>query len=207
MPQDLENEKQKRFTAMKIIRDEMVDFRNSPLFEYRTKNGYFPVVGEGSHFARVMFIGEAPGETEAKTGKPFCGASGRVLDECFAHIAMPRLDAYVTNIVKDRPPNNRDPELDEILLYSPFLDRQIEIIQPTVIATLGRFSMDYIMKKFNRGTDLRAISKIHGQVFEAETAYGKIKILPLYHPAATIYNRATREDLFKDFEILKSLIK
>ncbi|MBI2448003.1 uracil-DNA glycosylase [Candidatus Microgenomates bacterium] len=201
-----QEEKQKRFEAMKAIRDELVGFATSPLFEYRTKNGYFPVVGEGSHFARVMFVGEAPGETEAKTGKPFCGASGRVLDECFAHIGMPRLDAYVTNIVKDRPPGNRDPELDEILLYSPFLDRQIEIIQPHVIATLGRFSMDYIMKKFNRGTDLRAISKIHGQVFEVEAPYGKIKILPLYHPAATIYNRATREDLFRDFEKLKTLI-
>ena len=100
---------------MRAIKDEIVTLTESPLYEYRTSNGYFPVIGEGSHDARIMFIGEAPGENEAKTGRPFCGASGRVLDEMLASINLDRKAVYVTNIVKDRPPKNRDPRTDEII--------------------------------------------------------------------------------------------
>src|SRR3989344_4714607 len=95
-----------------------------------------------------MFIGEAPGKNEAATGRPFCGVSGRILDELFVSAGIDRKNVYVTNIVKDRPPANRDPLPEEISTYARFLDRQIDIIQPKVIATLGRFSMDYIMRQF-----------------------------------------------------------
>lgn len=187
---------------MKKIKDEIVVAKDSPLYEYRIKNKYFPVIGEGSHSAKIMFIGEAPGKNEAETGRPFCGASGRVLDELLASIGVDRKEVYITNVVKDRPPENRDPLPNEIEFYAPFLDQQIEIIQPKVIATLGRFSMAYIMKKFGLESELKSISTIHGKVFPAETSYGKIKIIPLYHPAVAVYG-TNKEILKKDFETLK----
>lgn len=193
-----------KFEAMKQIRDEIMELKESPLYKERVENGYFPVIGAGSHDADIMFIGEAPGKNEAKTGRPFCGASGRILDELLAHIKLKRDDIYITNIVKDRPTSNRDPKPEEIALYSPFLDRQIEIIKPKVIVTLGRFSMEYIMKKFNLENELDIISKIHGKVFESETNFGKIKIIPLYHPAVAIYSRTQLPQLKQDFEQLAS---
>lgn len=197
--------KEEKFEAMKQIRDEIMDLKESPLYKERIENGTFPVIGAGSHDAKIMFIGEAPGKNEAKTGRPFCGASGRILDELLASIKMKREDIYITNIVKDRPTANRDPRPEEIEIYAPFLDRQIEIIKPKVIATLGRFSMDYIMKKFNLEKELQPISKIHGQLFEAKTEYGEIKILPLYHPAVAIYSRTQLPQLKKDFEVLNEV--
>ncbi len=196
-------EKQNRFEALKQIRDELLVLEKSPLFKYRMDNKYFPVVGEGSHFAKVMFVGEAPGKNEAMTAKPFCGASGKILDELLASVGMDRKDIYITNIVKDRPPENRDPLPDEIEVYGPFLDRQIDIIKPKIIATLGRFSMQYIMEKFKLSSDLEPISKAHGKSYTAEASYGTIKIVPLYHPAAAIYNQHLKDTLKKDFEILK----
>jgi uracil-DNA glycosylase len=195
-----------KFEEMKKIRDEIMDLKESPLYKERVENKVFPVIGEGSHDAKIMFIGEAPGKNEAQTGRPFCGAAGKVLDELLEHINLNRKDVYVTNVVKDRPTNNRDPLPEEIKIYSPFLDRQIEIIQPKVIATLGRFSMDYIMKKFNLDKELDVISKIHGKEFETTTSYGTIFIIPLYHPAVGIYNRNQIPELKKDFEILKKFV-
>ncbi len=130
-----------------------------------TKGGPFgpelnPVPGEGNPEAKVMFIGEAPGKNEAQTGRPFCGASGRVLTEMINHIGLERKDVYITNIVKDRPPDNRDPVPNEIKIYSSFLDRQIEAIQPKVVATLGRYSMAYVMQKYGLENELKTISQI-----------------------------------------------
>ena len=197
-----EKEKQKRFEELKKIRDEIVDLNTSPLFTYRTENNYLPVIGEGSHFAKIMFIGEAPGKNEAKSGKPFCGAAGKILDELLQSTSLKREEIYITNIVKDRPPENRDPSLEEIKAYGPFLDRQIEIIKPEIIATLGRYSMQYIMEKFKLFLDLEPISRAHGKSYEAEASYGKIKIIPLYHPAAAIYNQHLKSTLVEDFKIL-----
>ena len=191
-----------RTELMKKIKDEVVNLKDSPLYEYRIKNKYFPVIGEGSHNAKIMFIGEAPGRNEAETGRPFCGASGRILDELLQSIGAERKEVYITNIVKDRPPENRDPIPEEIEFYAPFLDRQIEIIKPEVIATLGRFSMAYIMKKFGLESELKSISQIHGEVFTAQTSYGSVKIIPLYHPAVAVYG-TNKEILKKDFETLK----
>src|SRR3989344_3327117 len=151
---------------MKAIRDEILTLKESPLFEYRTTNKYFPVIGEGSHDAKIMFVGEAPGRNEAKTGKPFCGAAGKVLDQLLGHVGIVRESVYVTNIVKDRPPENRDPTTREIEVYGPFLDRQIEIIKPQVICALGRYAMGYIMKKFDLELELEPISLAHGKAYQ-----------------------------------------
>lgn len=200
IPQNLSE----RTAALRQIKDEVVGLKASPLYEYRTSNHYHPVIGEGSHEAKIMFVGEAPGKNEALTGRPFCGAAGKILDELLTSINIPRSDVYITNIVKDRPPENRDPLPEEIAIYAPFLDRQIEIIQPKVIATLGRFSMQYIMERLGLRDVLRPISAIHGQLFEAKTGYGTVKILPLYHPAATIYNQHLKQDLADDFKKLEA---
>ena len=165
------------------------------------KTDFFPVIGEGDHDADIVFIGEAPGRNEAKTGRPFCGAAGKILDDLLASIQVPRENVYITNIVKDRPQNNRDPLPEEIEIYGPFLDRQIEIIEPKVIVTLGRYSMEYIMKKFGLGDKLKTIGLMHGKSFDANG----IKIIPLYHPAAAIYNRKLIKTLEEDFKILKTL--
>ena len=133
-----------------------------------------------------MFIGEAPGETEAKTGMPFCGASGRVLDELLRSIDVQREDVYITNVVKDRPPKNRDPHKGEIELYTPFLIRQIDIIQPEVFATLGRFSMDFIFNLFDSEHKGGKITQLAGEVIPVETSYGEAHILPLLHPAVAL---------------------
>lgn len=188
---------------MRSIRDEILVLKESPLYKYRTENHYFPVIGEGSHDAEIMFVGEAPGKNEAQTGKPFCGAAGRFLTELIGSIGLTRDKVYITNIVKDRPPENRDPTPQEIQVYAPFLNRQIEIIQPKIIATLGRYSMAYVMKYFDLDLELDVISKIHGKMFQAKASYGHITIITLYHPAAALYNGGMRDTLKKDFQVLK----
>lgn len=192
-----------RTELLRKIKDEVINLKESPLYKERVKNKVFPVIGEGNHYAKIMFIGEAPGRNEAKTGRPFCGAAGKVLDELLASVGIDRKDVYVTNIVKDRPPFNRDPLPEEIKIYAPFLDRQVDIIQPEVIATLGRFSMDYIMRKFGLGSSITNISKMHGKVFDTQTSYGPVKIIPLYHPAVAVYNNGMKQDLINDFQVLK----
>lgn len=192
-----------RTEKMRAIRDEIVNLTESPLYEYRTSNGYFPVIGQGSHSAQIMFIGEAPGKNEAEQARPFCGASGRVLDELLASVGIAREDVYITNIVKDRPPDNRDPRKAELDLYAPFLDRQIDIIQPSVIATLGRFSMEFILRRFDVPEKTEKISKLHGKLIDAQASYGVVKILPLYHPAVALYNAGQKGTLMEDFKQLK----
>ena len=191
---------------MKEIKDQVLNLKESPLYDYRIQNKNFPVIGEGSHDAHIMFIGEAPGKNEALTGKPFCGASGRILDQLLESINLDRKTVYVTNIVKDRPPENRDPTPNEIDLYAPFLDHQIEIIKPKIIATLGRFSMQYIMKRYGLEFELEPISKIHGKEFQTKTDFGEFTVIPLYHPAVAVYNAKTKDELKKDFSILKKYI-
>ncbi len=189
--------------ALKKIKEEVVALTESPLYSYRTENKYFPVIGEGNHDAEIMFVGEAPGENEAKTGRPFCGRAGKILDELLASVGIKRESVYITNIVKDRPPKNRDPLPDEIAAYAPFLDRQISIIKPKVIATLGRFSMQYVMNRYGLEWELAPISVLHGRVFETEIEGQKTKVVPLYHPAAAIYNQELLKVLETDFQTLR----
>ena len=199
-------ENKNKTELMKQIRDEVLNLTESPLYEYRKENHYFPVIGEGSHNAKIMFIGEAPGLNEAKTGRPFCGRAGEILNELLLTAGIKREDVYIGNILKDRPQQNRDPLPNEIKIYGPFLDRQINIIQPKVIATLGRYSMDYIMRKFGLKSELLPIGQMHGKVFDTKTEYGKVKIAVLYHPAVAVYNNKTKDTLKEDFMILKKFI-
>lgn len=192
---------------MRQIKDEIVDLKASPLYEYRTQNGFFPVIGQGDHDASIMFIGEAPGLNEAKKGIPFCGASGRVLDELLEMIELDREKVYITNIVKDRPPDNRDPRKNEIELYAPFLERQINIIEPQVIATLGRFSMEFILDLLNMTEKDQKISQLHGRLLEGQAAYGTVYVLPLFHPAVALYQRSQRSTLEEDFKVLKQFVE
>lgn len=196
---------EEREELLRKIKDEVIDLKGSALRDQRVANNVHPVIGDGSHFAEIMIIGEAPGKNEAIQEKPFVGASGKFLNELLEGIGIKREDVYITNIVKDRPPENRDPIPAEIEMYGPFLDRQIDIIQPKVIATLGRFSMIYIMKRLGLEKDIEPISKAHGKVYVAEASYGKVQIFPLFHPAVALYNGSMREVLKKDFEILKKI--
>ncbi len=197
---------EERHNAMKKIRDEVVALKDSPLYAFRIKNGALPVIGEGSHAAKIMFIGEAPGVHEAKTGRPFVGAAGKFLNELLESVGAQRNDVYITNIVKDRPPENRDPTPHEIATYGPFLDRQINIIQPRAIVTLGRFSMYYIMRTLHVDFNSEPISKSHGKTYIAQTPFGELSILTMYHPAAALYNGAMRDVLKKDFAIVKKFL-
>ena len=192
-----------RDELLRAIKDEVLALEASPLYNERVSHGVFPVIGEGSHTANIMFVGEAPGKNEAKTGRPFAGAAGKILDQLLVSVGIDRPDVYITNIVKDRPPFNRDPLPEEIIIYGPFLDRQIDIIQPKVIATLGRFSMEYIIRKFGLEKELKPISKMHGTSVTAQTSYGPIEIVAFYHPAVAIYNQHSKETLFEDFKILQ----
>ncbi len=196
---------QSKIELLKQIEDEVLDLKKSPLYKYRIENNYFPVIGEGSYDAKIMFVGEAPGRNEAKTGRPFCGIAGKVLDELLTHVGIKRESVYITNIVKDRPQENRDPTDEEIKIYGPFLDKQIEIINPKVICALGRYSMGYIMQKFGLGDKVDVISKMHGKSFNAITTYGNIKIVCLYHPCVAVYNPNRKDELKKDFEVFKKL--
>jgi uracil-DNA glycosylase len=192
--------KQAQLTALAAELDHLTE---SPLYTYRQENNYHPVPGEGNPGAAILFIGEAPGASEAKQGRPFVGASGRLLDELLDGIGLRREDVYITNVVKDRPPNNRNPRAAEIELYTPFLRRQIDIIQPQVIATLGRFAMEYILDLFAVPHAGQKIGDLHGQPIGVQAPYGPITILPLYHPAVALYNRNQRPTLQADFQILK----
>ncbi|HRN95883.1 MAG TPA: uracil-DNA glycosylase [Candidatus Levybacteria bacterium] len=191
---------------MRTIRDAVLNFTQSPLYTYRTENHYFPVIGEGNHEADIVFIGEAPGKNEAEQARPFCGASGRVLEEMLDSISLNRKDVYVTNIVKDRPPDNRDPSPEEIRLYSPFLDAQLQIIQPSVIATLGRFSMKYILDKYDLPDASQTITALHGKAVQATAPYGNVHIVPLYHPAVALYSGSSKKTLLEDMQTLVPFI-
>ena len=199
MPED-------RSTAMESLAERVRNLKQSPLYEFRIKNKYKAVIGEGDLHARIMFIGEAPGLQEAKSGRPFVGASGRFLNELLASIGIDRQDVYITNIVKDRPPENRDPTVDEIALYAPILEEQIALIHPEVIATLGRFSMDFILKLFNLPQLGEKISRLHGKLLEVEAPFGKVFVLPLFHPAVALYNLNQRQTLLDDIKQLKPFV-
>lgn len=188
------------------IAEQIRNLTESPLYDYRQEHDYSPVVGEGDPDARIMFIGEAPGKEEAQTGRPFVGAAGRILDELFESIGLVREQVYITNVVKDRPPGNRDPRVGEIELYAPFLLRQIKVIEPGVIVPLGRFATDFVLNRLaDRDTD-RRISQIHGQPIEIGAQYGQVVVIPMFHPAAAFYTQGRRQALHEDFQTLKQFL-
>ena len=186
---------------MRKIRDEVMKLTASPLFEYRTKNGYLPVIGEGDHDADIMFIGEAPGRDEDIQGKPFVGAAGKFLTKMIESIGLTRDDVFITNIVKHRPPNNRDPLEDEVEACSDFLEEQIRIIKPKLIVTLGRHAMNRFMPGLK-------ISQVHGQAKRASGVDNKKQVyFPSYHPASALYNPGLRDVLIRDMHKIPILLK
>jgi len=163
------------------------------------------VMGDGNADANIVFIGEAPGKNEDEQGLPFVGAAGKFLNEMLAAANLDRSDVYITNIVKYRPPNNRDPSPEEKQAFWPYLARQLEIIDPKAIVTLGRHSMEFFLP------DAR-ISQIHGHAVRKKVKYrggrdAEWLIVPLYHPAAALYNGGMRQTLIDDFLKVPLMIK
>lgn len=195
-----------RAAQLAAVYDEIFALSESPLYDYRTANHYQPVIGDGNPLAEIVFIGEAPGEVEAKTGRPFVGPAGRVLDELLASIDLKREDVYITNVVKDRPPDNRDPRVKEVRLYSPFLWRQLEIIQPKVIVPLGRHALEFVRRHFSGFPAEGSVSTLHGTAYPVEAPYGRAFVVPLYHPAVLFYREDLRETVETDFRLLGELI-
>lgn len=162
------------------------------------------VMGDGNPDADIVFIGEAPGKNEDEQGLPFVGAAGKFLNEMLASVNLDRQDVYITNIVKYRPPNNRDPLPEEKKAFWPYLLRQLEAISPKIIVTLGRHSMEYFLP------DGR-ISQIHGEPKRIPVKLHKGEmthwiILPLYHPAAALYNGSMRAILLEDFGYVPKIL-
>jgi uracil-DNA glycosylase family 4 len=191
---------------LKAVRTDLLNATTSPLYSIRSKNGYYPVLGEGNPDASIMFIGESPGKNEAEQGRPFCGPSGDILEEMLNGIQLKREDVYVTNLVLDHPGAKREPTPEEIAYYAPFVDRIIDIVQPAVIATLGRFSMQYMLKKLDLPEKKGLISELHGKLIKTRLHYGEIHVVPLYHPAVVLYSASQKEMLRKDFAKLKLFI-
>ncbi len=154
------------------------------------------VFGIGNPDAEIVFIGEAPGKNEDLKGLPFVGSAGKLLDEMLASINAKRQDVYITNIVKYRPPNNRDPLPEEKANFLPYLSQQLAVINPKLVITLGRHSMNCFLPELQ-------ISQVHGQ---AKRLNGQV-YLPLYHPAAALYNGGLRKILFEDFAKIPEIIK
>jgi len=159
------------------------------------------VPGEGNAEAEIMFIGEAPGKKEDETGKPFVGSSGRILNKMFADINIQREDIYLTNICKCRPPENRDPLPEEIIACWPWLEKQIKIINPKIIITLGKYALNYFLSTAK-------ISEVHGKIINIDIKkVGEIKLFPLHHPAAARINKKTRALFEKDFKKISKVLK
>jgi uracil-DNA glycosylase family 4 len=154
------------------------------------------VFGDGNPAAEIVFVGEAPGKNEDIQGKPFVGAAGKFLDEMLEMIDLQRKDVYITNIVKYRPPANRDPLPDEKAAFLPYLQAQLAVIQPKVVVTLGRHSLNCFLPDLS-------ISQVHGQ---PKRLHGQV-YLPLFHPAAALYNGQLRQTLIDDFATLPAVVK
>lgn len=157
------------------------------------------VFADGNPNADIVFIGEAPGKNEDQQGIPFVGAAGKFLNEMLESIELERKDIYITNIVKYRPPNNRDPLPEEKKAFWPYLVRQLDVIQPKLVVTLGRHSMEYFLPN-------QKISAIHGE--PKRIAFGERKqvVMPLFHPAAALYNGGLRQTLLDDFSRIPAII-
>jgi len=180
------------------IAAEVVVCTKCPLWKTR-KNA---VPGEGNSESLVMFIGEAPGQSEDIKGKPFVGAAGKFLETLLFEIGLSRNNVFICNIVKCRPPRNREPMPNEIQTCTPYLDRQIEIMKPKFIVTLGNYSTAYIFSKAN--LPFSGITQTRGKFFQATILNMQITIFPTFHPAAALYSAKYKETLQRDFQLLKN---
>jgi DNA polymerase len=172
-----------------------------PLYKNR-KNA---VPGEGNWRNRIILIGEAPGFNEDEQGRPFVGKAGKLLEVFLSSVGKKREEVFITNVVKCRPPNNRQPEEEEIkICTSLYLDKQIELIKPKLIVCLGNVSANYIFKKF--GLKFEGMNKQHGKVFSVSNLFIRTKIIATYHPAAILRNQNLMTAAKADWEIIKEAI-
>jgi len=165
-----------------------------------SKTATNPVPGSGNPNAEIVFIGEAPGEQEDKQGLPFVGNSGKLLDKLLNTIRVPRSDVFICNILKHRPPGNRDPLPEEMKVCVPYLKAQLKIIQPKIVITLGRFAMNYFFPQ-------ESISRVHGQIRNITWQDLPLTIIPVYHPSAGLRNGAMLKSLQNDFLSIGKLLK
>jgi uracil-DNA glycosylase len=182
--------------ALEALRREVEACVRCRLHETRTQ----AVFGEGDPHARLMFVGEAPGYHEDKQGRPFVGAAGKLLEELLSGIGLHRDDVFIANVLKSRPPNNRDPLPDEIEACTPWLRRQIGIIRPAVICSLGNFATKYLSE------NQTGISRVHGTPQVKEIDGHLFHLYPIYHPAAALYTPSMLETLRDDFSRIPALI-
>lgn len=177
---------------LKEFYEEIKNCQKCPLSKERTHL----VFGEGNENAEIMFVGEAPGYYEDKEGKPFIGQAGKLLSELLTSINLTREDIYIANVLKCRPPQNRDPQPQEVETCKPYLFKQIEIIKPRAICTLGNFATQTILEK------KVGISKVRGQYFQVKNFF----VFPLFHPAAVLHQNGLLEPLKEDFRKLKEFL-
>jgi uracil-DNA glycosylase len=180
---------------------EVVVCTKCSLFKTRTK----AVPGVGSSVAQVMFIGEAPGQSEDVEGEPFVGAAGRFLDALLSEAGLSREKVFITNVVKCRPPRNREPVPMEVKTCTPYLDRQIRILKPRLIVTLGKNSTAYIFSKVD--LPFTGITSVRGKFFKTSLLGMQVVIFPTFHPAAALYNEKYKEQLLEDFKLLGRELK
>jgi len=189
-------EKKRRFEKLK--RD-IENCRRCSLYRTRTH----AVCGEGDINADILFVGEAPGRNEDLQGKPFVGRAGEVFDQLLHSVGLTRQRIFLCNILKCRPPQNRNPLEQEIRACAGSLDIQIKVVEPKIIATIGTFATNAVFQKFDLVP--RKISQIHGKVIEVATPFGRKKIIPLYHPAFAVYNQENITILLKDFQVFREI--
>ncbi|MBQ9941784.1 MAG: uracil-DNA glycosylase [Christensenellaceae bacterium] len=154
------------------------------------------VFGEGNPDTRIMFVGEGPGEREDEMGRPFVGPAGQLLDRMMAAIGLDRSNAYIANVVKCRPPHNRDPEPEEMNACRPYLDAQMDIIRPRVVVALGRIAMRELLK------EQRGITKLHGKVFYRDGVF----IVPTYHPSALLRSPGLKKEAWEDLKTVRFIM-
>ena len=185
------------------LKKEVLSCRKCKLWQTRRN----VVFGEGTPYTEVVFIGEAPGEKEDLTGRPFVGSAGKLLTQLLTSIGLKREEVYITNVLKCRPPGNRDPEPDEVTACTPYLVRQLTIISPNVIVTLGRHSTKFILESAGY-TSIPPISRIRGNILKLKLKFmnREVTILPTYHPAAALYNPQIRKFLEEDFRKLLQVL-
>ncbi|MEM0174227.1 MAG: type-4 uracil-DNA glycosylase [Sulfolobaceae archaeon] len=186
---------------IEALRNEVISCKKCNL--WRTRKNAVP--GYGDPNATIMFIGEAPGATEDEEGKPFVGNAGKLLTKMIQEVlGLTRDQVYITNLVKCRPPGNRDPTDEEIIACKDYLEREISLVRPKLIVTLGNHSTSYIFKKAN--LPYSSITRVRGKSYSVEILGIKITVFPTYHPAAALYNPKLQLELYNDFKRIRELL-